>query len=112
MAENILHRQRQASALVPSNKVGKLCYGLWDNNDINEETLSGTGTTHCTNGIVVQRQVHMVELQHSDRTASQKGKHVRHHRSVIPQKEPGLDYYAGLRESPLPIALEEDSVLV
>ena len=30
----------------------------WDNIDILEETLSGAGTTHCTNGIVVQRQVH------------------------------------------------------
>ena len=53
----------------------------------------------------------MVELQHSERTASsQKGKHVRHRRSVIPQQEPGLEYYAGLREGPLPIALEEDFV--
>ena len=29
----------------------------WDNIDLLEETLSGRGTTHCTNGIVVQRQV-------------------------------------------------------
>ena len=29
----------------------------WDNIDILEETLSSQGTTHCTNGIVVQRQV-------------------------------------------------------
>ena len=27
----------------------------WDNNDINEETISGHGTTHCTNGIIIQR---------------------------------------------------------
>ncbi|CAC5360782.1 unnamed protein product [Mytilus coruscus] len=26
----------------------------WDNNDLCEETLSGQGTTHCTNGIVIQ----------------------------------------------------------
>ena len=26
----------------------------WDNNDIIEETKCGAGTTHCTNGIVVQ----------------------------------------------------------
>ena len=26
----------------------------WDNNDICEETLSGSDTTHCTNGIIVQ----------------------------------------------------------
>ena len=29
----------------------------WDNTDINEETLSGHGTTHCTNGIIIQRAV-------------------------------------------------------
>ena len=34
---------------------GILC---WDNNDIQEETYSGKGTTHCTNGIVIQRKVH------------------------------------------------------
>ena len=28
----------------------------WDNNDIQEETLSGKGTTHCTNGIVIQKR--------------------------------------------------------
>ena len=29
----------------------------WDNNDLLEDTRTGTGTTHCTNGIVMQRQV-------------------------------------------------------
>lgn len=29
----------------------------WDNNDLSEETLSGKGTTHCTNGIVIQKKV-------------------------------------------------------
>ena len=29
----------------------------WYNNDINEGTLSGHGTTHCTNGVVIQRTV-------------------------------------------------------
>ena len=91
-------------------KSGSSATFCWDNNDINEETLSGTGTTHYTNGNVVQRQVHMVELQHLDRTASQKGKHVRHRLSFIPLQEPGLEYYVGLREGPLPIALEEDFV--
>lgn len=27
---------------------------VWDNNDFGEETLSGAGTTHCTNGIILQ----------------------------------------------------------
>ena len=29
----------------------------WDSTDINEETLSGHGTTHYTNGIVIKRDV-------------------------------------------------------
>ncbi|XP_070560592.1 uncharacterized protein [Ptychodera flava] len=28
---------------------------VWDNNDFGEETLSGKGTTHNTNGIIIQR---------------------------------------------------------
>jgi hypothetical protein len=27
---------------------------VWDNNDFNEETLSGKGTTHVANGIMIQ----------------------------------------------------------
>ena len=30
---------------------------VWDNNDICEETLTGAGTTHVTNGIIIQRKV-------------------------------------------------------
>ena len=29
---------------------------VWDNNDFNEETLSGKGTTHVANGIIVQNE--------------------------------------------------------
>ena len=36
--------------IVPSSYI-TLC---WDNNDIAEETSSGQGTTHCTNGIIVE----------------------------------------------------------
>ncbi|XP_070569267.1 uncharacterized protein [Ptychodera flava] len=30
---------------------------VWDNNDFGEETLSGKGTTHNTNGIIIQRSL-------------------------------------------------------
>ena len=30
---------------------------VWDNNDICEETLTGAGTTHVTNGIIIQQEV-------------------------------------------------------
>ena len=29
---------------------------VWDNNDFNEETVSGTGTTHVANGIMIQNE--------------------------------------------------------
>ena len=31
---------------------------VFDNNDFQEETPSGKGTTHCTNGIIIQNRVH------------------------------------------------------
>lgn len=37
---------------VEQNAVSHVC---WDNFDINEETPSGSGTTHTTHGIVVQK---------------------------------------------------------
>ena len=41
--------------LVPSNIVPNApTVFVWDNNDFNEETSTGKGTTHCTNGIVIQ----------------------------------------------------------
>lgn len=48
----------EGGVVLPSN-VQPNVFSLfaWDNIDILEETLSGRGTTHCTNGIVVQRQV-------------------------------------------------------
>ena len=46
-------------ALLPSNILpGVFTNFCWDNNDLNEQTLSGSGTTHCTNGILIQRRVH------------------------------------------------------
>ena len=42
--------------VLPSNAQSTFC---WDNNDLKEETetLSGKGTTHCTNGIMIQPKV-------------------------------------------------------
>jgi hypothetical protein len=33
---------------------------IWDNNDLCEETLTGVGTTHVTNGIIVQQGVSII----------------------------------------------------
>ena len=43
-------------ALLPSNcQLNIFTTFAFDNNDLVEETLSGKNTTHCTNGIVIQR---------------------------------------------------------
>ena len=54
LAEEQLRRQ-EAGDLLPSNidTRGTTVSFCWDNNDICEETLSGLGTTHCTNGIAI-----------------------------------------------------------
>ena len=55
MVERQIRRQ-QSGELIPSN-----CYHdvfpqfAWDNNDLEECTPSGSWTTHCTNGIVIQK---------------------------------------------------------
>ena len=40
---------------ITSNKFTCL---VWDNNDFQEETVTGKGTTHVTNGIIIQRSSH------------------------------------------------------
>ena len=72
MAESVMCQQRQhADVFVPSNisPLSHVTYS-WDNNEINEETLSGAGTTHCTNGIVIQRLVHTACWPPPPQTAS------------------------------------------
>ena len=54
-AENLVAESRSDSFLprnIDQNQPAVFCY---DNNDLHEEMLSESGTTHCTNGIVVQR---------------------------------------------------------
>ena len=53
--EHHLKRTSEGEAFIPS-KIDPSCrVGLYfDNNDICEEIISGFGTTHCTNGIMIQ----------------------------------------------------------
>lgn len=58
LAESQLEAQEDTGVVLPKvvspNVFTIFC---WDNIDLLEETLSGRETTHCTNAIVVQRQV-------------------------------------------------------
>ena len=48
----------RGDAYIPSNITAQFQATLvWDNNDFGEETLSGKGTTHNTNGIIIQRPI-------------------------------------------------------
>ncbi|CAL1293796.1 unnamed protein product [Larinioides sclopetarius] len=47
--------QLKNQSLFPQNSISNVFTTLvWDNSDFGEETLSGGGTTHCTNGIILQ----------------------------------------------------------
>ncbi|GBM65008.1 hypothetical protein AVEN_68935-1 [Araneus ventricosus] len=47
--------QLKNQSLFPKNFIPNVFTTLvWDNSDFGEETLSGGGTTHCTNGIILQ----------------------------------------------------------
>ena len=55
-------QRAQQGIILPSNiKPNVFTTFCWDNNDLSEQTLSGSGTTHCTNGILLQREVHTCE---------------------------------------------------
>ena len=47
------HNILPSNIALTGNKVSHLC---WDNFDVNEETPSGAGTTHCAHGILIQLQ--------------------------------------------------------
>ena len=51
--------QLESAEHIPSNIVNHVpVMFVFDNNDFQEETPSGKGTTHCTNGIIIQNRVH------------------------------------------------------
>ena len=48
---------RKSLILPPTVKARVPTSFVWDNNDLSEETLTGAGTTHVTNGIIIQQGV-------------------------------------------------------
>ena len=81
----------------------------WDNNDINEETLTGHSTTHCTNGILIQRSVPPgVNAASAPRIQQMKGKRKR---SFSPQLSKLLPYNAGKRCGPGNMAIANQDLI-
>ena len=77
----------------------------WDNNDINEETLSGHGTTHCINGIAIQRVVQSVQAMPETNPINVRL------RSLEPQPSHVEHYTAGKRQSPSINMLKDSHLL-
>ena len=74
LAEKQMEAEEQGLILpsnVQSNVFSMFC---WDNIDLLEETLSGKGTSHCTNGIIVQRQVAWCEPPPSQERQNKRGR--------------------------------------
>ena len=76
------------SNIQPGTSFVQVC---WDNNDLLEETLTGIGTTHCTNGIAIQRQVQlaMPQTQSVPMQPTSKG---RRRRSIVILPEVNVEY--------------------
>lgn len=78
---------------------------VWDNNDFGEETLSGRGTTHNTNGIIIQNcNTKPSSQEHcSSITVNPAVKRTRK-RSMQPPEENLATYCGGKKDGPMPFA--------
>ncbi len=81
--------QQQNANIIPSNITPHVPVTfVWDNNDIREETATGEGTTHCTNGIVIQAVVSGCRPQSAHKPTA---KH--HRRSVREEPRQLLEFW-------------------
>ena len=83
----------------PNIQPNVLVVMCWDNTDINEETLSGHGTTHCTNGIIIQRAARPSGAAASGPRAQATSTRGKRKRSFTPRPSRILPYIAGTRYS-------------
>ena len=61
MVQQQLQREKD-NLILPSNiQLHVFANFCWDNNDLNEETVTGSDTTHCTDAIIIQQRVHTYE---------------------------------------------------
>ena len=104
-AEKQIQAQQLQAAFIPSD-ISRMSYVTfcWDSNDILQETPSGRGTTHCTNGIAVQRQVFTFSPPPTDangkHTPAQMQTSHKRQRSIQPMADFQLEYNAGRRHGP------------
>ena len=95
IADEQLSRYSQLPSNIVANVPAVFC---WDNNnDIVEETHTGAGTTHCTNGIVIQRLSHNVAMPLPKAPSKTSRK-----RTLRPSPVELDHYSAGRRKGPTP----------
>ena len=85
---------------------------VWDNNDFGEETASGHGTTHNTNGIIIQEKTNHQSSSTTTTTTTVKRSRKR---SMQPPAANLATYYGGKKEGPTPfgsgIAVEQSTYM-
>ena len=114
LAEDIM-KDSSVEGYLPTNiSTASPVVFCWDNNDLAEETLSGAGTTHCTNGILIQHQQGgssqascIRSAAHSDCPERERKKRPKRHSIALPPP-PELEYNAGLRCDPPPARISAD----
>ena len=80
----------------------------WDNNGLAEETLSGRGTTHCTNGVVIQRATHAGHKA-TTQPPRELQKRLSKRRSLKAMPVPLVEYDTSTHWGPHPAAVPEDT---
>ena len=100
--------QRQENGCILPSNINQGIFSIFsfDNNNLLEETLSGHGTTHCTNGKVIQRQqigCRAYQDQGSDKKNTKKG-------SFEGAQVQVLHYSSRKRLNPDAINLSEDQL--
>ena len=94
----LAYKQLNSDVVIPNSIVkNTLTTIVWDNIDFREETATGFGTTHMTNGIIIQQQRNSSERPSSSDSAVPIKKSIRSMKQVPQQIEP---YYLGKKESP------------
>ena len=118
---NTVSKHGTALAIISSNRDGKgikiprnilknvFTTLVWDNNDFNEETLSGKGTTHVANGIIVQNENTGLNELAEKATVSKKTRTIKAPETkIIPftSKEKGI---LSLRNESVELSIKEES---
>lgn len=97
-----LSQQNKPHVYVPSNIFpGTFVTMCWDNIDFHEETLSGV-TSHCTNGIVIQRVAQRAMQKPKESTMQSERPRKRPARSIPPPSVTAIDYVRSGRVDPAP----------